>query len=174
MGDRCALEVKINRADVHFLVESFGDYWDEEIHHFWQGDPLNFVTLEQDEMYPEYDEFKRLAELTNITFIVEHGHSWTYGGEQFAAYEGQMLTVEIDQEGCLIVEIDEDTGQPLPGPLADMQNFLALKKLAQKHLDQPDSATAWARAVDMIPERVGAPLVWLQRATNFLPGYLTD
>jgi len=70
-----------------------------------------------------------------LVFIAFHDVGDNYGGYEIACDGEQLCDAPHHRDRGLVVEIDENTGQPVPEALEQARKLLKVRHRAMKHLD---------------------------------------
>ena len=132
MGDRCYLEVVIQKKDNPIWLsvlrtpglEAYFDSVDIN-----DQKPGALTCVSQEANYALYSELEAAAN-QGAKFYGSHGAGGDYGPCRFIAHRRKVLYADETTDGRLMVEVDE-TGAPVKQDLARMARFCKLYAKAQ-------------------------------------------
>ena len=134
MGDRCYLVIRARREDMPKVLEAFhGECARFGPTDFQEEDGMPFLE-EPEANYGYYDARKALAE-QGVVFDGWHAEGGEYNPALFCSWEGVLYDVDRDCQGDTpTVDVNPETGEPYPGQLKGVHEFLAARKKAVEYI----------------------------------------
>ncbi|MCZ6653120.1 MAG: hypothetical protein O7D91_08840 [Planctomycetota bacterium] len=126
MGDRCYMEIQCSREHYESVLrEYFIEILEEDGGYVKAADP--------EANYAYTNEIEEWAD-QGLIFIAYHDVGDNYGGYEIACDGKELCDAPHHRDRGLVVQIDEKTGQPVPGGLEQVQKLLEIRRRATKHL----------------------------------------
>lgn len=127
MSDRCYMEIQCSKKDYEStLREYFIEILEED------GDYIKAADPEANHAYTK--EAEEWAD-QGLVFIAFHEGGANYGGYAIACDGAWLCDAPYHHDRGLVVEMDEETGQPEAEGLERAQKLLEVRQRATKHLD---------------------------------------
>lgn len=127
MSDRCYMEIQCSKKDYESVLrEYFIEILEED------GDYVKASDPEANHAYTK--EAGKWVD-QGLIFVAYHESGDHYGGYEIASDGERLCDAPCHHDRGLVVEMDEETGQPVPEELEQVRTFLEVRSRAKKHLD---------------------------------------
>ena len=127
MSDRCYMEIQCSKSDYEStLREYFVEILEEDGGYIKAADPeaSHAYTKEAEEWADQ-----------GLIFVAYHESGDHYGGYEIACDGERLCDAPYHHDRGLVVEMDEDTGQPGTEGVKEARKLLEVRQRAMKHLD---------------------------------------
>ena len=127
MSDRCYMEIQCSKSDYEStLREYFIEILEEDDGYIKAADPeANHAYTKEAEEWADQ----------GLIFIAFHEAGANYGGYEIACDGEWLCDAPYHHDRGLVVEMDEETGQPRTEGLKEARKLLEVRQRAMKHLD---------------------------------------